>query len=137
VTFDNPNIARRDFLLALLGSFVFASVRPAQADDKGGDGGSDDGGGDDGGDGGDGGSGSNGGQGGNRIRDAVRDGDSRPLKDILATVRKSHQGLVVHVGLIRSAAGLVYKIRMIDENNRLIDIRVDAKSGKILSVKAV
>ncbi len=111
-------------------------------DDGGGDDGGDDGGGDDGGgddDGGDDGGDDNkeDGQSGKGARDAVKKGEAVPLKEILAVVRKSYKGEVVNIKFSGTGSKRVYSIRLLDANNRLIDVRVSAKSRLIIGVKGV
>ena len=130
--------------MLLAGLLVFAAS-PALAgdDDSGGNSGSgnsgsgddsdngDDDGDDDGGD--DGGNDNGGGDEGRKARNAVRSGEAAPLKDILAVVRQKYRGQVVRVSLKGSGNRLFYTIRLLDNANRLIDIRVNAKSRRIVS----
>lgn len=139
-------MSRRDFLAMLL---VVGAMLPAtpvladKGDDGGDDGGGDDGGGDDGGgddsgsDDGGGGDNKEDGQGGKRARDAVRSGEAVPLRDILEVVHKSYKGEVVFIKFSGTGSKLVYNIRLLDPSNRLIDVRVSAKSRRIIGVKGV
>ncbi len=68
-------------------------------------------------------------------REAVKSGAAAPLKDILAIVRKKYKGEIVRVNLAKSSNRLVYNIRMIDTDNRLLEIRISARSGRIISAK--
>ena len=70
-----------------------------------------------------------------RIRAAVRGGEAAPLRDILAVVRKSYRGKIVNIRLTGSGSRLAYRIRMLDSANRLIEIKVNAKTRKITSVR--
>lgn len=70
-----------------------------------------------------------------RIRAAVRGGEAAPLRDILAVVRKSYRGKIVNIRLTGSGTRLAYRIRMLDSANRLIELRVNAKTRKITSVR--
>ncbi len=70
-----------------------------------------------------------------RIRAAVRGGEAAPLRDILDVVRKSHRGKIVNIRLTGSGSRLAYRIRMLDSANRLIEIKVNAKTRKITSVR--
>ncbi|MBI2717969.1 MAG: PepSY domain-containing protein [Rhizobiales bacterium] len=133
----DERIGRRSLLLALLWVALAAPAGSALADDNGGGDGKDGGGGDGKGSGGDGGDDNDNGGSTSRIRDAVKSGAAEPLKDILAVVRQNYQGEVVSIALVGSANRMVYKIRMIDTDNRLIEIRVSAKSKLILSVKGI
>ena len=71
-----------------------------------------------------------------RARDAVRSGDAASLKEILAVVRQQYRGEVVRVRLNGSGARLVYNIRLLDTDNRLIEISVNAKSRRIVNAGA-
>jgi len=145
-----PDLARRRFLLALLlGSLVAFGAVPALAKsgsggnsgsgsgDSGGgdDGGSDDGGGDD--DGGDDDSGSDDDDDNDddKIREAVKSGEAQPLADVLALLRETYKGEIVHIGIAVVRGRYRYLIRMIDEQDRLIEIVVDAKSKRVLKIR--
>lgn len=113
----------------------------ASGGDGGGDGGGDSsGGGDDGG-----GDNSGGGDDDNsgkdsessRARDAVKNGRAASLGEVLRIIGKRYKGEIVRVRLTGSGQNLIYRIRMIDTQNRLLEIRVNAVSRRILSAKAV
>jgi hypothetical protein len=154
-------------LMMVLGTmFPGAAVAFAKDGDSGGDGGGGDGGGSDDGGGGsdDGGGGSDDGGGGSdddsggdhndnsgsdrdddrdedddddRIRSAVKSGKAEPLRKILATVRKKYKGKVVRIRLSGKGNKMVYRIRMIEADDRLIEVRVNAASGRIIEVAGV
>jgi hypothetical protein len=155
-------ISRRKVSLAMLLVLGMAVCGPALAKDDGnggndggesdgggrGDGGKDDSGRNDGGkdDGGDTDSGNSdtgsGGQPGDgddddRIRRAVRSGQAKPLRQILKSVRSRYDGQVVRVRLTRQAGALLYRIRMIDSTNRLIDVVVEAASGRVVTPSGI
>jgi uncharacterized membrane protein YkoI len=159
---DGILITRRKALVLLAAAIFGAAVRPAAAKDdddsdsdnsgsgSSGGGNSGSGGGDDGdsdsdddsGDDSDDDSGSGSGRGSDdddddddRIRAAVREGEAAPLRDILSVVRKSHRGKIVNIRLTGSGNRLAYRIRMLDSANRLIELRVNAKTRKITSVR--
>lgn len=69
-----------------------------------------------------------------RIRTAVRQGRARPLRDILDIVRASYRGQVVRVRLMGRGDRLVYRIRLIDSRNALINLDVEAATGRVLKV---
>ena len=50
-------------------------------------------------------------------------------------MRKKYKGEIVRVNLAKSSNRLVYNIRMIDTDNRLLEIRISARSGRIISAK--
>ena len=72
-----------------------------------------------------------------RIRAAVKSGQAEPLKNILAAVRQHYPGEVVRIRLTGQGDKLLYKIRMIDPNNKLIDISVDAKTSRVVSAPSL
>ena len=152
---DSSTITRRAVLVALMLGLLAVRTPAARADDSGdggdggdgggndgGDGGSDDGGSDDGGSG-DGGSDDGGSDDndkdsddGSKARDAVRSGDAASLKDILAEVRKKYQGKVVRVQVSGAGNQLVYRIRLLDAENRVVVVQVDARSRRIIGSTA-
>ena len=144
-------ISRRLFCLELLaglwlvagshGAFAESGPDSEGSGDSGNDGGNDDGGGDDGNDdhGGDDGDGDNKGDNDaddqDEARKAVIQGDARALRDILRQVNKKYAGEIVHVGFRQRFNRLVYTIKLIDPTGKLLLLRVDAKSGAILTVR--
>lgn len=72
-----------------------------------------------------------------KARDAVKSGRAASLKEILSIVSKQYKGEVVRVRLTGSGNNMIYRIRMIDPQNRLLEIRVNAVSRRILAVKGV
>ena len=128
-------MTRRKMLLVLLAGLLASPARHAYADD--GNGGSDGGGSDDGGDD-DGGTIRNSrGSVKSSISDAVKNGKAVPLKDILAVVRKKYNGEVVRITLTGPISRLVYNIRIVDTQDRLIEVRVNALSRRIISTKGL
>ena len=144
-------IDRRVFLAMLVLGLAGPVAVPAFAKDgKGGggdDGGSDGGGGsDDGGNSGsgsdDGGSDDSGGKSGSgtsdddddRIRSAVRKGEAESLRNILSIIRKRYNGDIIRIRLTGKGSSLQYRIRMITSESKLVEIRVNAKTAKILGV---
>ena len=154
---------RRVFLLLMMTSLAagMAAARPqtAFAKDSGGDndGGGDDGGGDDGGgdddkddndrddddrddddrdddDKGDDDKGDDSKEAGDKIRAAVKRGEAESLGRILPAVRRKYPGKVVRIQLAGKGSRLTYRIRLINRDNKLIEIRVNARSGKIMGV---
>jgi Peptidase propeptide and YPEB domain len=145
-------ISRRKFMELSLMASLFAAATPAFASD-------DDGGGDNSGPGGEGGNsgpggGGNSGPGGGddsgsgnddsndndesdsddykRARDAYRSGQAASLKKIIARVRRDYPGDVVSVSLRGKGEKLIYRIKIIDSNNRVITLRVDARTGNVI-----
>ena len=70
--------------------------------------------------------------------EAVKDGQILPLDQILASLNNKYQGRVLAINLKDSEKGLfgwVYDIRMIDENNKVINLRVDAGTSTVLLIE--
>ena len=113
-------------------------------DDDGGkgDGGGDDGGGNSGRGGDDGDDDDRGGKGddgpgdsagdGDKIRAAVSRGDAEPLRNILSAVRRRFKGEVVRIRLTGRGMNMLYRIRLIDAKNKLIEVRVNARTARIV-----
>ena len=72
-----------------------------------------------------------------KAREAVRSGKAASLGEVMGIVRTKYKGEVVRVRLSGSGKNLTYSIRMIDQQNRLVEIRVNAVSRRILSAKVV
>ncbi len=103
-----------------------------------GDSGSDDGGGDDDGSSGKGkGKGHGRRRGGeeehSRARKARNSGNARPLGEVLANVKSRYPGEVVSVSL-KKGARLVYRVKLINRQGRLLRISVDAATASIIGV---
>lgn len=67
--------------------------------------------------------------------DAVQDGEILPLADILADLKKTHPGEVVEVELEYDLGTRVYEIELITPEGLLIEVDLDAATGKILEVE--
>lgn len=70
-----------------------------------------------------------------QARKAVARGDAVALKQVLADVNKQYPGRVVSVSLEGKGSELRYRIRVIDNNNRLLNLVVNARSGQITGIK--
>jgi uncharacterized membrane protein YkoI len=70
-----------------------------------------------------------------RARDAVTNEHAATLKEILAIVHQQYDGEVVQVTLAGAGDNLTYRIKLLDRDNHLIEVRVNAKSRLIISVK--
>jgi uncharacterized membrane protein YkoI len=155
-------LTRRQFLLILLG-FLSLEAAPAYAK-KGGNGGNDDddddgnsghGNDDDGYDDDNSGHGSGGDddddddtEGGDnndkrgngkakKARDAVKKNKAATLKEILRLVRNRYPGRVIKVDVSGGDANLIYTIKLIDENNRRMQIRVNANQRRIVGAQFI
>ena len=70
-----------------------------------------------------------------RIRSAVAQGRAKPLSNILAAVRSRYPGRVVGIRLADSPGPLQYSIRILSQENGLIDVQVDSRTARIVGVK--
>lgn len=138
---------RKILLLVLYGLLATAMCDPLSADKGrgGGDGGSG-GGGNSGSGGGDGGnSGSGGGDddgesddddGQERARDARSNNGATPLREILAVVRRDYPGDVIDVKFQSRNGKMVYRVKVLTGTGKMIRIRIDARSRRILGVSS-
>lgn len=67
-----------------------------------------------------------------KIRKAVEKGEAEPLRRILSNVRRNYKGKVVKISLTGRGRNMQYRIRLIDTSNRLLEVRVNAKTGRII-----
>ena len=68
---------------------------------------------------------------------AVNEGEILPLNEILTNITKNFNGRVISINLKDNEKGLfgwVYDIMIIDNNNNVKQIRVDAGTATVLSV---
>jgi uncharacterized membrane protein YkoI len=68
------------------------------------------------------------------VREAVQHGQVRPLEEILGRIRGKLAGDIVGVKIDRKERWL-YEIRVLNADGRLLDVEVDAQSGKIERIK--
>ena len=64
-------------------------------------------------------------------REAVENGEIRPLADILAAVRGELPGEVVGVEIESKKGHWIYEFRVLDGKGHLFEVYVDARSGEI------
>jgi len=70
--------------------------------------------------------------------EAVKSGEILPLAQILESIQEKFDGRILAINLKDSEKGLfgwVYDIRMIDENNKVINLRVDAGTSTVLLIE--
>jgi hypothetical protein len=73
-----------------------------------------------------------------QARDAVRSGNILSLSVIRKAVRKAHPGEIVDVRLLvpkREGINYLYDVRVLTKSGKLLSVKVDAKSAKIVDVK--
>jgi len=67
-----------------------------------------------------------------RAFEAVQRGEVLPLDKVLAGLGQRHPGELIGVELERREGRWVYEVRLIDANGRLIDLDIDAGTGKVM-----
>lgn len=70
-----------------------------------------------------------------RARDAYRSGDVLPLSQILSGVRRQFPGKLLDANLSRRGDAYVYVIKLLDRDNRVRVIWVDAQTGGVLAAR--
>lgn len=69
-------------------------------------------------------------------RRAVELGEALPLIDILAKVRRDLGGEIVGVSFKRKEGLWLYKFKVVEPGGRLVEVYVDAASGRVLKREA-
>lgn len=67
-------------------------------------------------------------------RDAVERGEILPLAEVLARLQDSHPGRVVEVEFEDEDGILAYEIGLVTADGRLIEVELDARTGRILAL---
>ena len=70
---------------------------------------------------------------------AVQDEEILPLDQILFKIQEEFDGRVLGINLIDNEKGLfgwVYDIRLIDNRNKIVNIRVDAGTSTVLLIES-
>ena len=70
-----------------------------------------------------------------RARRAVEQGRALPLRVVLDQVERQFQGRAVNVELVREHGRLIYEIRLLQADGRVVKLEVDAASGAVLQVR--
>ncbi len=71
-----------------------------------------------------------------RARQALAAGEVLPLRTILDRVEREYPGQVLEVELERDGGRWVYEIRTLRSGGALVKLKVDARDGSVLGVKA-
>jgi uncharacterized membrane protein YkoI len=71
----------------------------------------------------------------NAVRRAVERGEAKPLSEILKIVQTAHPGDIVGVELEGNGDSWIYEIKIADKKGHLIEVYVEAASGRTLRVK--
>jgi len=70
-----------------------------------------------------------------RARRALECGEVMPLAEVLAAVRPHIKGEIVETEFEKDDGVWVYELKYIDARGRLVEIYVDARTGRILKVE--
>lgn len=72
-----------------------------------------------------------------KARDAVKKGKAAPLREVLKLVRSQYPGRVIKVDVSEKSSNLIYSIKLIDDHNRRMQIRVNANQRRIIGAKFI
>lgn len=67
-----------------------------------------------------------------RARDAVEKGEILPLERVIARLKRAVQGEISGVELEREGRRWVYEFKIIAPTGRMVEIRIDAKTGEVI-----
>jgi uncharacterized membrane protein YkoI len=67
-----------------------------------------------------------------RAFEALQRGEVLPLDKVLAGLGQRHPGELIGVELERREGRWIYEVRLIDGSGRLIDLDIDARTGKVI-----
>jgi uncharacterized membrane protein YkoI len=70
-----------------------------------------------------------------RAREKVQSGEIRPLQDVLRSVRRQVPGRVLGAQLVDFGGSLVYLIRLLTADGRVVEVTADARSGGIIDMR--
>ncbi|MEQ8289052.1 MAG: PepSY domain-containing protein [Gammaproteobacteria bacterium] len=66
------------------------------------------------------------------IKQLKDSGNIMPLESILQLVQKNYEGRIIEVELDKEDKTYVYEIELVDDNNIVWELEVDAATGKVL-----
>ncbi|MCM5570152.1 PepSY domain-containing protein [Burkholderiaceae bacterium FT117] len=69
------------------------------------------------------------------VRQLRESGKILPMEDILARARKAQPGQVVEVELERDGDRYVYEVKLIDQADKVHELKLDAGNGEVLRRK--
>lgn len=69
------------------------------------------------------------------VMNAVRSGASLPLAEIRTRISARIDGEIVRVEVKREHDRLVYEVRVLKVDGKLVEVEVDAASGRILEIE--
>lgn len=68
-------------------------------------------------------------------RRALQQGQVLPLRTVLDQVEREHQGQVIKVEFEQDDGRFIYEIRLLQSGGRVAKLKIDARDGKVLSLK--
>ncbi len=68
---------------------------------------------------------------------AVAEGRILPLKDILSRAEAAYPGQLIEAELEGESGAMVYEIKMLTEDGRVMRLLYDARSGKLLKSREI
>ncbi|WP_416401005.1 PepSY domain-containing protein [Alicycliphilus denitrificans] len=68
-------------------------------------------------------------------REALRQGQVLPLRQVLDKVEREYQGQVLKIEFERDDGRYVYEIRLLQKDGRMAKLKVDAVDGRVLKIK--
>lgn len=70
-----------------------------------------------------------------RARDAVKAGQVMPLRAVLERLEREHPGQVLDVELEDEHGQLVYEVKLLQSDGRLVKLELDARTATVLRRK--
>ena len=70
-----------------------------------------------------------------RVRDAVRAGQARPLAQILPRIQNQFPGQMLDARLEQGGGATRYVLKILGPSGQVSEVTVDAKSGAVLGVR--
>jgi uncharacterized membrane protein YkoI len=68
-------------------------------------------------------------------RRAVECGEIMPLADVLAAIRPHIPGKIIETEFEREGDSWTYELKILDDQGRIVEMHVDAKTARILDTK--
>ncbi|MCW0235370.1 MAG: PepSY domain-containing protein [Ferrovibrio sp.] len=69
-----------------------------------------------------------------RARRAVEAGEIKPLREVLAEAEKAHNGRLIEAELESKDGKMVYELKLLTVEGRVLKVYYDARSGALLKV---
>lgn len=69
------------------------------------------------------------------VHEAVEKGELKPLPELKAIISKDYPGEIVRIEPHRTSRRITYEFKVLRQDGRLVEIEMDAASGRILEVE--